>query len=77
MLVDVDDSGRAASLLYERGFAPRVSGPEFVYLEIDERDAPPAVAALSSNGIAVYHAQRRVETLENLFIQATGGETVG
>ena len=43
---------------------------------MDENDAPPLVAALAAEGIAVFHAQRHVESLEEMFLQATGGETV-
>jgi len=33
-------------------------------------------AALSAAGVAVFHAQRRVQSLEEMFLEATGGETV-
>jgi ABC-2 type transport system ATP-binding protein len=72
----VDDVGRAASILRERGFESRVD-TDRLWVAIEESDAPPLVAALATNGVGVLHAQRRVETLEDLFLQATGGETVG
>ena len=46
-------------------------------VNIDEADAPPLIAALTQNGIDVFHARQRMQTLEDLFIEATGGETVG
>jgi ABC-2 type transport system ATP-binding protein len=72
----VDDVARAASILRERGFESRVD-TDRLWVAIEESDAPPLVAALATNGVGVLHAQRRVETLEDLFLQATGGETVG
>ena len=71
----VDDVGLAAEILTGRRLQVR-SDTDRVWVSIDESDAPPLVAALASGGVAVYHAQRRVETLEELFLQATGGETV-
>jgi ABC-2 type transport system ATP-binding protein len=71
----VDDTARAADILTGRGLQVR-SDTDRVWVSIDESDAPPLVAALAAGGVAVYHAQRRVETLEELFLQATGGETV-
>ena len=35
-----------------------------------------SAAALAADGIAVFHAQKHVETLEEMFLQATGGESV-
>ena len=43
---------------------------------IEEANAPPLIAALTQNGMAVFHARQRVQTLEEMFLEATGGETV-
>ncbi len=40
-------------------------------------ETPPVIAALAQNGVDVYHARRRMHSLEEMFIEATGGETVG
>jgi len=48
-----------------------------VWVAIEENDAPPFIAALAAANVAVYHAQRRVQSLEQMFLEATGGETVG
>ena len=71
----VDDVARAAEVVRSRGLEARVDRDR-VWVSMDENDAPPLVAALATNGIAVFHAQRRVETLEELFLQTTGGESV-
>jgi ABC-2 type transport system ATP-binding protein len=71
----VGDAPRAAEIVREKGLVFRVD-TDRLWISMDENDAPPLVAALTASGIAVYHAQRHVETLEEMFLQATGGETV-
>jgi ABC-2 type transport system ATP-binding protein len=72
----VDDVARAAALLESKGLT-LTTGGDRLFVPIDEKDTPPVVAGLVQEGIAVYHAQKRVQTLEELFLEATGGETVG
>jgi len=71
----VGDVERAAQIVQEKGFEFRAD-TDRLWISIDENDAPSLVAALTAGGIAVFHAHRRVETLEEMFLQATGGETV-
>ncbi len=71
----VGDVGRAAEIVRQRGIAFRAD-TDRLWISIAENDAPPLLAALASGGVAVFHAQRRVDTLEEMFLQATGGETV-
>ena len=71
----VGDVERAAQIVREKGFEFRAD-TDRLWVSIDENDAPSLVAALTAGGIAVFHAHRRVETLEEMFLQATGGETV-
>jgi ABC-2 type transport system ATP-binding protein len=71
----VGDVERAAQIVRERGFEFRAD-TDRLWISIDENDAPSLVAALTAGGIAVFHAHRRVETLEEMFLQATRGETV-
>ena len=71
----VGDVERAAQIVREKGFEFRAD-TDRLWIGIDENDAPALVAALTAGGIAVFHAHRRVETLEEMFLQATGGETV-
>ncbi len=72
----VDDVARAAQIIAAQGLQSRVD-TDRLWVPIEESEAPPVVAALAAGGVAVFHAQRHVETLEDLFLQATGGETVG
>ena len=71
----VGDVERAAEIVRSKGLTFRAD-TDRLWISMDESEAPPLVAALTANGIAVYHAQRRVESLEEMFLQATGGETV-
>jgi ABC-2 type transport system ATP-binding protein len=71
----VGDVGRASEIVRARGLAFRAD-TDRLWISMDENDAPALVAALTADGVAVFHAQRHVETLEEMFLQATGGETV-
>ena len=71
----VDDAERAAAIIRERGMEATVSD-DVVTAPIEEPDAPPFIAALTQQGVAVFHARQRVQTLEEMFLEATGGETV-
>jgi ABC-2 type transport system ATP-binding protein len=71
----VGDVARASDIVRQKGL-PFRSDTDRLWIAMDESDAPPLVAAMAAEGIAVFHAQRHVETLEEMFLQATGGETV-
>jgi ABC-2 type transport system ATP-binding protein len=76
MELRVDDVDKAALLLAEKNIVHTVDDG-VIDVAIDEADAPPLVAELVRNGVAIFHAQRKVHTLEELFLETTGGETVG
>jgi ABC-2 type transport system ATP-binding protein len=76
MELRVDDVDRAALVLAEKNVVHTIN-EGLIDIAIDEADAPPLVAELVRNGIAIFHAQRKVHTLEELFLETTGGETVG
>ncbi len=71
----VGDVARAAEIVRDKGL-PFRADTDRLFVSMDEDDAPPLVAALTAGGVAVFHAQRHVETLEEMFLEATGGETV-
>lgn len=75
MEIRVDDAPRAAGILRERGADVSVTD-DTLLLPIEEETTPPLIAALAEHGIAVFHARQRVQTLEEMFLEATGGETV-
>ncbi|HYM60655.1 MAG TPA: ABC transporter ATP-binding protein [Thermoanaerobaculia bacterium] len=75
MELRVSDAERAEVLLRASNPELRVDGNRLL-LPIDESDAPPIIALLVNHGIEVYHAQAKLHTLEEMFLDATKGETV-
>ena len=75
MEIRVDDPARAEAIVRARGVEVHVADHTLL-LPIEEADTPPILAALTQNGVAVFHARQRVQTLEEMFLEATGGETV-
>ncbi|HEY3055756.1 MAG TPA: ABC transporter ATP-binding protein [Thermoanaerobaculia bacterium] len=76
MELRVGDVARAIAIVQQQGLIATADGDR-ISLAIDEKEAPPIIAALTQNGIDVFHARQRMQTLEDLFLEATGGETVG
>jgi ABC-2 type transport system ATP-binding protein len=76
MELRVGDVAGAIAIVRQRGFEATADGDQ-IFIAIDEAEAPPIIAALAQNGIEVFHARPRTQSLEELFIEATGGETVG
>ena len=72
----VGDVTRAAAIVQQQGLVATID-TDRIFVPIDEAAAPPIIAALAQNGVEVFHARERTQTLEELFIEATGGETVG
>jgi ABC-2 type transport system ATP-binding protein len=75
MEVRVDDVARASAIARERNLTFRSDGDR-IWLAMEEADAPPLLAALAEAGVKIFHAQRRTQSLEEMFLEATGGETV-
>ncbi|MCU1349295.1 MAG: transporter ATP-binding protein, partial [Acidobacteria bacterium] len=71
----VGDTARALELFRARGVEVHATGDR-LFAPIEEHDAPPLIAALAQEGIEIFHARERVQTLEEMFIDVTGGETV-
>ena len=75
MEIKVGDVARAAAILSEQGVELTTSD-DLIFAAIDEPAAPPLIAALTQSGVDVFHARRRVQSLEEMFLEATGGESV-
>ncbi|HYH09512.1 MAG TPA: ABC transporter ATP-binding protein [Thermoanaerobaculia bacterium] len=75
MEIRVGDVHRAAEVLRAKGIEVTLTD-DTVLAPIEETQAPPLIAALTENGIDVYHARQRVQSLEEMFLDVTGGETV-
>jgi ABC-2 type transport system ATP-binding protein len=75
MEIRVGDVDRGAMILRERGVELTIADDKLL-AGIEETEAPPLIAALTQNGVDVFHARPRVQSLEEMFLEATGGETV-
>jgi ABC-2 type transport system ATP-binding protein len=71
----VGDVIRAEALFRERGITATLQD-DTLLAAVEEQDAPPLIAGLAQNGVDVFHARPRVQTLEEMFLDVTGGETV-
>lgn len=69
------DAGAAAALLQERSIAFERSGDQ-LFAQLEEDATPAVVAALAERGIPIFAVRPRVQSLEEMFIDVTGGETV-
>jgi len=76
MELRVDDVARATSILGAQNVPFRTDG-NLLHLGIEEPEAASVIAALVTAGVNVFHAQRHAQSLEEMFLEATGGETVG
>jgi ABC-2 type transport system ATP-binding protein len=75
MELRVSDVARASAIARERNLTFRADGDR-IWIAMEEADTPPLLAALVESGVHVFHAQRRTQSLEEMFLEATGGETV-
>jgi ABC-2 type transport system ATP-binding protein len=73
--IGVSDVARALSILQRFDIQATPSNGTLL-AAIDEAEAPPLVSSLVREGIDVYRVRERVQTLEEMFIEVTGGETV-
>jgi ABC-2 type transport system ATP-binding protein len=69
---------RAAEVLapFGRDGAARVEGEESVSSDVPRDRVPEALAALAAAGVRVFGVERQASTLEEIFLEVTGGETV-
>jgi ABC-2 type transport system ATP-binding protein len=72
----VGDIDRAGALLAERGVKYE-RDTDRLFVDVEDSDVPPLITALAENGIAIHSARPRTQSLEEMFIDVTGGETVG
>jgi ABC-2 type transport system ATP-binding protein len=71
----VGDPARAAETL-QRLHIPFTPDHDRLFLPIEESEAALIIRMLIENGVDVFSARPRVQTLEEMFIDVTGGETV-
>ena len=75
MELRVDDVARASAIAQERNLTFHTDADR-MWIAMEESDTPPLLAALVQSGVNVFHAQRRTQSLEEMFLEATGGESV-
>jgi ABC-2 type transport system ATP-binding protein len=71
----VGDVERAMTVLQNAGVEVSANHDR-VFVPVEESETPRLLAALTTEGVPVFHAKQRVHTLEEMFLEATGGETV-
>jgi ABC-2 type transport system ATP-binding protein len=71
----VGDPSRAESVLRDAGVEV-TSNDGLLFAAIEESDTPPLIAAMTAAQVDIFHVRPRVQTLEEMFLEATGGETV-
>jgi ABC-2 type transport system ATP-binding protein len=71
-------AARAAGILgaFSRDGTARADDEESVSSEVPRESVPDALAALAAAGVRVFGVERQSSTLEELFLEVTGGETV-
>jgi len=74
----VNDVASAMEVFEQSGAraTPPASDSHSILVAIEEEEAPPLLASLVREGIEVFHARPKIQTLEEMFIEVTGGETV-
>ena len=74
----VRPAARAAELLlpFAGGVPPLLENEETLTARIPRERLPQAVAALAGEGIEIFAVEPRLSSLEEVFLEVTGGETV-
>jgi ABC-2 type transport system ATP-binding protein len=78
LLFRVEPGDRAAEVLagFGRNGPPRVEAEGSVSSDLPRERVPEALAALAAAGVLVFGVERQSSTLEEVFLEVTGGETV-
>lgn len=77
MLFEVDRIEAALDALSAAGLAAESAGPGLVVVQGDRERTASANAALVGAGISVYSIRPDVKSLEDQFLEVTGGERIG
>ncbi len=77
IIVEVDNLAGALETLQAAGFAAEAEGAEALAIQADRDATAAANAALVSAGIKVYGIRTQVKSLEDQFLEVTGGERIG
>jgi ABC-2 type transport system ATP-binding protein len=73
--VRTDSAGAALEVIRQRTTDAELAG-DLIVFTTEESEIPEIVSELVARGVSVRQVQRSVRTLEDMFLEATGGETV-
>lgn len=77
VLIEVEDANAALEALQAGGYAAQHVGDGAIAIEADREQTAAVNAALVQAGIKVYGIRKDVKTLEDQFLEVTGGERIG
>ncbi|WP_138755251.1 ABC transporter ATP-binding protein [Paenibacillus sinopodophylli] len=77
VVIEVDQQKSAMEVLRAAGFVGEHVGTEAVAVEADKESTAAINASLVAAGIKVYGIRAQVKTLEDQFLEVTGGERIG
>jgi ABC-2 type transport system ATP-binding protein len=77
VVIEVDRPQSAIEVIQAAGFAGELAGENTVAFEADKDSTAAINASLVSAGIKVYGIRAQVKTLEDQFLEVTGGERIG
>ncbi|MBD2867952.1 ABC transporter ATP-binding protein [Paenibacillus arenilitoris] len=77
VIIEVDRPQGAIEALQASGLAPVQEGEQAIAIETDREGIAAANAALVAGGIKVYGIRAHVKSLEDQFLEVTGGESIG
>ncbi|WP_169083604.1 ABC transporter ATP-binding protein [Paenibacillus sp. PL91] len=77
VVIEVDRPQSAIEVIQAAGFAGELEGENTLAIEADKESTAAINASLVSAGIKVYGIRAQVKTLEDQFLEVTGGERIG
>ncbi|OBZ13457.1 MULTISPECIES: ABC transporter ATP-binding protein [Bacillales] len=77
VVIEVDRPQSAIEVIQAAGFAGELAGENTLAVEVDKESTAAINASLVSAGIKVYGIRSQVKTLEDQFLEVTGGERIG
>ncbi|MGG1637073.1 bacitracin ABC transporter ATP-binding protein [Paenibacillus sp. FSL A5-0031] len=77
VVIEVDSQQAAMDVLFTSGFTAVLEGKDAIAVETDKENTAAINASLVHAGIKVYGIRVQVKTLEDQFLEVTGGERIG
>jgi ABC-2 type transport system ATP-binding protein len=77
VLIEVDRSQNALDVLFAAGISGVLEGEHSIAVDADKERTAAINATLVAAGIKVYGIRAQVKTLEDQFLEVTGGERIG